>query len=106
MWTKSNRPTSVIIVSIFTYMFISHFCQYRVCFPQLMCLVIIIGLFDQPVTFRKLDSIIFFDTFWTRDSWELNTWDISFRFKTTAENGVMVYRTGADDFIEVKLVSE
>lgn len=64
------------------------------------------GIFDQPITFRKLDSIIFFDTFWTRDSWELNTWDISFRFKTTAENGVMVYRVGDEDFIEVKLVSK
>lgn len=68
--------------------------------------ILSLGLFDQPVTFRKFDSIIFFDTFWTRDSWELNTWDISFRFKTTAENGVMVYRSGANDFIEIKLVSK
>lgn len=65
-----------------------------------------VGFFDQPVTFRKTDSIIFFDTFWSRDSWELNTWDISFRFKTTAENGVMVHRSGEEDFIEIKIVSK
>jgi len=49
---------------------------------------------------------VFFDTFWSRELSDLNTWDISFRFKTTAENGVMVYRTGDVDFVEVKLVSK
>lgn len=68
----------------------------------------LIGLFDRPVTFRKKDAIIFFESFWTRETSELQTWDISFRFKTTAENGVMVHRigSGASDFIEIKLVSE
>lgn len=64
------------------------------------------GLFDQPITFRKIDSVIFFDTFWTRETTELQTWDISFRFKTAAENGVLVHRIGTSDFIEIKLVSK
>lgn len=68
--------------------------------------MVLLGLFDQPITFRKIDSVIYFDTFWSRDTIELQTWDISFRFKTAAESGVMIHRVGESDFVEIKLVSK
>lgn len=57
------------------------------------------GLFDNTITFRKMDATIELPTFEAGVSG-----DIRFQFKTTTENGIFLQNTGAYHFIELKLV--
>ncbi|XP_041371694.1 neurexin-4-like [Gigantopelta aegis] len=55
-------------------------------------------LFDNVITFRKVDATLQFATFEAK-----NAGDIWFQFRTTATDGVMIHNTGIQDFIEIRL---
>ena len=59
------------------------------------------GIFENTVTFRKLDATINLPTFDAATSG-----DIRFQFKTTAPDGIFLMNTGETNFIELKLFCE
>ncbi|XP_029633411.1 neurexin-4 [Octopus sinensis] len=56
------------------------------------------NLFDNVITFRKVDAIIKLNTFDAKSSG-----DIWFQFKTTARDGVMIHCVGSLDYIKVEI---
>ena len=64
-----------------------------------MFTLVVVGLFDNTITFRKTDATIELPTFEGGVSG-----DIRFQFKTTTENGILLQNTGSYHFIELKLV--